>query len=77
MHHDTIFMQIVLIFNRFSQFITYNMASIYSSVFIRWRCYPVQCRESTAVFSIAAVIADEDYFLDGKITAIVYIICVV
>ena len=35
-----------------------------------------QRRESTAAFSIAAVIADEDYFLDGKITAIVYI-CVV
>ena len=35
-----------------------------------------QRRESTAAFSTAAVIADEDYFLDGKITAIVYI-CVV
>ena len=35
-----------------------------------------QRRESTAAFSIAAIIADEDYFLDGKITVVVYI-CVV
>ena len=43
---------------------------------MKWFEMMLQRRESTAAFSIAAVIADEDYFLDGKITAVVYI-CVV